>query len=70
MRLRARWTPTGPASARLFEEKPERPKSNIDPAWAGATCIDHRRRQDLVLGDYLRGGGNRDAPTAISLMLG
>ena len=41
-----------------FEEKPERPKSNIASL---AVYVLTPAAQDL-LGDYLRGGGNRDAP--------
>ena len=41
-----------------FEEKPERPKSNIASL---AVYVLTTAAQDL-LGDYLRGGGNRDAP--------
>ena len=41
-----------------FEEKPERPKSNI--ASLGVYVLTTAARE--LLGDYLRGGGNRDAP--------
>ena len=41
-----------------FEEKPERPKSNIASL---AVYVLTTAAQDL-LDDYLRGGGNRDAP--------
>ena len=41
-----------------FEEKPERPKSNI--ASLAVYVLTTAARE--LLGDYLRGGGNRDAP--------
>ena len=41
-----------------FEEKPERPKSNIASLAVYLLTMAAQR----LLGDYLRDGGNRDAP--------